>query len=391
MSIQQFNYPTTILYGPGATRELAQRLAQRAGGEDDRRVLLVTDPGLVDAGLAEAVSDNLSEAGLTVTVHSEVHGNPVEADVVSGVERWRDSGSRAIVALGGGSPMDAAKAIAVLATHDGPLSRFDDAQGGDRFITAPLPPIYAIPTTAGTGSEVGRAGVIVCADTGVKTVIFHPDLLPRIAVLDPELTVGLPPHLTAATGMDAFTHGLEAYLAQGFHPMADAIALGCMELVVQHLPAAVARGEDLSERGHMLLAATMGATAFQKGLGIIHSMAHPLSTRYGIHHGLANALLMPPVLAWQLEAKAAAFTADLWSRHARVARLFGSARDPGDLPEAIAELCRRVGITDTLSDHGLRDDDIPALADEAAADGCHRTNPIPVTRDDFVAAFRRCL
>src|SRR5690606_28725546 len=149
----------------------------------------------------------------------------------------------------GGSPMDTAKAIAVLATHDGPLSRFDDAKGGDRHITGPLPPIYAIPTTAGTGSEVGRSGVIICADTKVKTVIFHPGLMPRIAVLDPALIVGLPPQITAATGMDAFTHGLEAYLARGFHPMADAIALGCMELVVQHLPAAVARGEDLDARG----------------------------------------------------------------------------------------------------------------------------------------------
>jgi 4-hydroxybutyrate dehydrogenase len=391
MTIQQFNYPTTILYGPGAALALAQRIAQRATSDDERRVLLVTDPGIVDAGLAERVTDYLTEAGLEVTTYSGVHANPVEADVVGGVTALRGSGARSMVALGGGSPMDVAKAIAVLATHEGPLSRFDDGKGGDRFITNPLPPIYTIPTTAGTGSEVGRSGVIVCADTKVKTVIFHPGLLPRIAALDAELTVGLPPLLTAATGMDAFTHGLEAYLAKGFHPMADAIALGCMEIVVQHLPAAVARGEDLDARGNMLLAASMGATAFQKGLGMIHSLAHPLSTRYGIHHGMANALLMPPVLRWQLEKKSAQFTADLWARYARVARIFGSVRDAADLPAAIGDLCRRVGITQTLPGLGLRAEDIPALADEAFADACHQSNPLPVTRDDMAAAYQACL
>ncbi len=394
MSIQQFSYPTKILYGPGAAFELAHHLAEAAkAGADERRqrVLLVTDPGLVEVGLSERVSDLLTDAGLSVSVHSEVHGNPVEADVVAGVASLRAHDAGVIVALGGGSPMDVAKAIAVLAAHDGPLSRFDDGKGGDRLITAPMAPIYAIPTTAGTGSEVGRSGVIVCADTGVKTVIFHPDLLPRVAVLDPELTVGLPPHLTAATGMDAFTHGLEAYLAKGFHPMADAIALGCMELVVQHLPAAVARGEDLDARGHMLMAATMGATAFQKGLGIVHSMAHPLSTRYDIHHGLANALLLAPVLRWQLSAKTSQFTADLWARYARVARLFGSTRDAADLPAAITDLCARVGITGRLSDHGLKAEDIDGLADEAFADSCHHGNSIPLERDDFKAAFESCL
>jgi 4-hydroxybutyrate dehydrogenase len=391
MPILQFNYPTTVLYGPGAALELAQRIAQRAASADERQLLLVTDPGVIDVGLAERVTDYLAEAGLSVLTYSGVHANPVEADVIGGVAAFRDAGATAMVALGGGSPMDVAKAIAVLATHEGPLSRFDDAKGGDRFITRPLPPIYAIPTTAGTGSEVGRSGVIVCADTHVKTVIFHPGLMPRIAALDPELTVGLPPMLTAATGMDAFTHGLEAYLARGFHPMADAIALGCMELVVQHLPAAVARGEDLDARGNMLLAASMGATAFQKGLGVIHSMAHPLSTRYGIHHGTANALLMPPVLRWQLDNKTAQFTADLWARYARVARLFGSVRDAADLPAAIADLCRRVGITQTLADLGLRAGDIPGLAEEAFADVCHQSNPVPFTREDLAAAFRACL
>lgn len=391
MTILQFNFPTTILYGPGAALELAQRIAQRATSAEERRVLLVTDPGVIDAGLAERVTDYLTEAGLTVTTYSGVHGNPLEADVEGGVAALRDSGSRSIVGLGGGSPMDVAKIIPVLATHEGPLSRFDDTKGGDRYITNPMPPVYAIPTTAGTGSEVGRSGVITCADTKLKTLIFHPTILPRIAALDAELTVGLPPLLTAGTGMDAFTHSLEAYLAKGFHPMCDAIALGGMELVVQHLPAAVARGEDLDARGNMLLAASMGATAFQKGVGMIHALAHPLSTRYGIHHGLANALLMPLALRWQLETKTAQFTADLWARYARIARLFGSVRDAADLPAVITDFNRRVGITQTLPELGLRAEDIPALSEDAFADGSHACNPIPVTRDDLAAAYRYCL
>jgi 4-hydroxybutyrate dehydrogenase len=387
--VLQYNYPTTILYGPGAVGELAKRLAAAA----DRRFVLVTDAGVVKAGLAERVRKPLAEHGQQVEVFTDVHANPLEEDVEKGVEVFRRSGAAGIIALGGGSPMDVAKAIAVLATHEGPLARFDDSRGGDKFITRPVPPVYAIPTTAGTGSEVGRSSVIITRATGVKTVIFHPTLMPKIAVLDPELTVGLPPHLTAATGFDAFTHGLEAYLAKGFHPMADSVAMGCMELVVEALPRAVSHPDDLEARGRMLLAASMGATAFQKGLGVIHSLAHPLSTRYGIHHGLANALLMPTALAWQLEEKADEFTDDLRDRYQKVARLFrGRAQArPGDLPEAVRAFRTRVGIEDTLEERGLRREDIPALAREAFADPCHALNPIPMTESDLADIYLRAL
>jgi alcohol dehydrogenase class IV len=387
--VLQYNYPTTILYGPGAIRELARRLA----GNAERRYVFVTDPGVVKAGLAERVGQVLGEAGLEVELFDDVHGNPVEEDVLSGVEVFRRIGAAGLIALGGGSPMDVAKAIAVLATHEGPLSRFDDAKGGDQHITRAVPPVYAIPTTAGTGSEVGRSSVIITRDAGVKTVIFHPSLMPRAAVLDPELTTGLPAPLTAATGFDAFTHGLEAYFARGFHPMADAIALGCMELVLDALPRAVSHGDDLEARGRMLLAASMGATAFQKGLGVIHSLAHPLSTRYGIHHGLANALLMPAALAWQLEEKADEFTDDLRERYQRVARLFrGRAQArPGDLPEALTAFRSRVGIEDTLAERGLKREDIPKLAREAWADPCHSLNPIPLTEAELASMYERCL
>jgi alcohol dehydrogenase class IV len=328
-----------------------------------------------------------------VELFTDVHPNPIEEDVEQGVEAFRRSGASGLIALGGGSPMDVAKAIAVLVTHQGPLSRFDDAKGGDRNITNPVPPVYAIPTTAGTGSEVGRSGVIITRDTKAKTVIFHPSLMPKVAVLDPELTVGLPASLTAATGFDAFTHGLEAYFAKGFHPIADAVALGCMELVVEALPRAVARGDDLEARGRMLLAASMGATAFQKGLGVIHSLAHPLSTHYGIHHGLANALLMPTALGFQLEEKADKFTDDLRDRYQRVARLFRGREKarPGDLPEAVSAFRTRIGIEDTLPERGLKREDIPQLAREAHADPCHAQNPIPLTRDDLAAMYERCL
>jgi alcohol dehydrogenase class IV len=391
MTTQQFHFPTTILYGPGAALELAQRIAGRATSAEERRVLLVTDPGIVDVGLAERVTDHLAEAGLTVATYSDVHGNPGEADVAGGVAALRESGAHGIVGLGGGSALDVAKLIPLLATHEGPLSRLGERQGGDRHGASPMPPVYAIPTTAGTGSEVAWSSVITCADTRTKTLIVHPDILPRMAALDPELTVGLSPHLTAATGMDAFAHSLEAYLARGFHPMCDAIALGGMELVVQHLPAAVARGEDLDARGNMLLAASMGATAFQKGGGVIRALAHPLSTRYGFHHGLATALLVPLILRWQLENRAAQFTAELWARYARIARLFGSVRDAADLPAVIADFNRRVGLTQTLSELGLRPEDIPALADDAFAGSLHGANPIPITRDDLVAAYQSCL
>ena len=387
--VNQYNYPTTILYGPGAVGELARRLA--AAG--DRSFVLVTDAGVVKAGLADRVRDPLVAAGLAVELFTDVHPNPIEEDVEKGVEAFRRAGASGLIALGGGSPMDVAKAIAVLVTHQGPLSRFDDAKGGDKHITNPVPPVYAIPTTAGTGSEVGRSGVIITRDTKAKTVIFHPSLMPKVAVLDPELTVGLPASLTAATGFDAFTHGLEAYFAKGFHPMADSVALGCMELVVEALPRAVARGDDLEARGRMLLAASMGATAFQKGLGVIHSLAHPLSTHYGIHHGLANALLMPDALSFQLEEKADRFTDDLRERYQRVARLFRGREKarPGELPEAVRAFRTRIGIEDTLPERGLKREDIPQLAREAYADPCHSLNPIPLTQDDLVAMYERCL
>ncbi|MEO7777525.1 MAG: iron-containing alcohol dehydrogenase, partial [Fibrobacteria bacterium] len=288
--MQQFNYPTIILYGEGALAGLADRL--RGGC---KHVLIVTDATLVKAGLAAKVTEAIRAAGAgapEVSVFDGTHPNPVEADVEQGLEAYRRGGCDALIALGGGSPMDTAKVIRFMATHPGPLAKYDDAKGGDKLIINAMPPLYAIPTTSGTGSEVGRSGVIILRATGKKTIFFHPRLMPDMAVLEPSLTAGLPPHITAATGIDAFTHCLEAYLVDAFHPMADGIALEGLRLILRHLPVAYSDGGNLASRGAMQMAAAMGATAFQKGLGMIHSLAHPLSARYNTHHGLANALLL---------------------------------------------------------------------------------------------------
>jgi 4-hydroxybutyrate dehydrogenase len=388
--VNVFNYPTTIIYGSGATAALAERIAAREKGS---RLLLVTDKGVVGAGLAARVAGSMKQAGLFTEVFDAVHPNPLEEDVEAGAAAYRAGKFAGLLAVGGGSPMDVAKAIAVLATHPAPLELYDDTKNGAEKIVSPLPPIYAVPTTAGTGSEVGRSAVVTLRRTKRKTIIFHPTLLPRIAVLEPELTAGLPPRITAATGMDAFTHGLEAYFARGFHPIADSVAIGCVEMVIENLPRAVEHGDSLEARGKMLLAASMGATAFQKGLGVVHSLAHPLSTRYGMHHGTTNALLLPPALGYQIEVRGKELSNALRGRWQRAARLFpeGERARPEDLPGAIAAFNRRVGLSESLPALGLRREDIPALAHEAFEDPCHQENPLPMTEKDLALIYERCL
>lgn len=389
MAIEQYYFPTEILYGRGAVAEFAKRVAQW-GHHGGRPLLLVTDPGIVEAGLTRVVMSHLIGAGLRITIHSAVHQNPIEADVDKGVELFNDCEARAIVALGGGSPMDVAKAVAVRATHDGPMSRFDRVRHGAQHIVRRLPPIYAIPTTAGTGSEVSATTMIVCANSGVKTAIYHPQLMPRLAVLDPDLVAELPAHMTLCSGMIAFVQGLEAYLARGDHPMADAIALGCIELVSQHLPRLIEHGHDLDSRGRMLLAASMSGTAMQKGLGMIRSLAHPLCTRYGMHLGVASALLMPVVLGWQIEHLGDRMPADLRLRYTRLARRFGR-ETAEDLPDATAALNARLGIGTPLAACGLTADDIPELVRQAYADPFHQGSPVAVTREVLRTVYERCL
>jgi 4-hydroxybutyrate dehydrogenase len=383
--MQQFNYPTIIYYGEGSVEHLASALAKRG----HRHLLLVTDATLVKLGLAAQVIESLSGSEAEITLFDQVHSNPIEEDVELGTAAYQTNHCDAIVALGGGSPMDVAKVIKFMATHEGPLAQYEDRLGGDALITNPMPPVYAIPTTAGTGSEVGRSSVVTMRATKKKTIFFAPQLMPDIAVLAPELTAGLPPHITAATGIDAFTHCLEAWLAPGFHPMADGIALEGIKLCLDCLPRCLENGNDLESRGKMLMAATMGATAFQKGLGMIHSLAHPLSAHFGLHHGLTNALLLPAAIAFLEQSALDA------EQGARLATVHGFFQERGLSGDSLSSVSRAwfesLGIEFGLARHGIPVDRLEFLADEAFDDPCHPTNMIPVTREDLLATYRTAL
>ena len=289
--------------------------------------------------------------------------------------------------------MDVAKTIRFMVVHKPPLSQYDDALGGDAKIVHPMPPLFAIPTTAGTGSEVGRSSVITIKDTGRKTIFFHPNLIPDIAVLDPTLTIGLPPHITAATGMDAFTHCMEAYLVDSFHPMADTIALEGMKMIIENLPKVIDSPQDLDARGKMLLAATMGATAFQKGLGMIHSMAHPLSAEYNIHHGLANALLIKFCLEFTVEKTMETENQDLIKKLEMIGDILSSNTldNITYISDIIEDIISFIGISLGLSEHGVLAENVPNLAKLAYEDICHTTHPFPVTMENFTAVYTRAL
>jgi alcohol dehydrogenase class IV len=376
MALVTWSFPTRIVFGAGALATLPEH-AKTLG----RRALVVCDEGIAQLGLADRVRSMLEAAGLSAAIFDRVDPNPVEKNVEDGVAAYRAHEADHLIAVGGGSPLDAAKLIALKTTHDRPLVDYDDATGGDRFIGPNVPPLVTIPTTAGTGSEVGRSGVVTLAANGRKTVIFSPYLLAKVAILDPELTVSMPPRVTAATGFDALTHCLEAWCAKGDHPMADAIALGGLELCAKHLARAVEAPADLEARGAMMKAAMMGAVAFQKGLGACHSLAHPLSSEKGMHHGLANALCLPAVVEFNERA-----IADRLDR-ARV--IFDpSARS---LADALRALRAKVGLPSGLGAEGIAKADIPKLADKAFEDACHQSNPRACTRDDLARLYEASL
>jgi 4-hydroxybutyrate dehydrogenase len=366
-------FPTTIVFGKGAVETVAAHV-KRAGA---KRALVVCDAGVVKVGIADRVRTLLEGGDVATAVFDRVDPNPIEKNVFDGVEAYRAHGADCVVCLGGGSPLDAGKLIALKVTHQRPLVDYDDAVDGGQLIGPNVPPILTIPTTAGTGSEVGRSGVVTLAQTGRKTVIFSPYLLARVALLDPELTRSMPRRVTAATGFDALTHCLEAFCSVGDHPMADAIALGGLELCARHLAQAVEHGDDLSARGGMMKAAMMGAVAFQKGLGACHSLAHPLSSEKGLHHGLANALCLPAVVDFN-ESVAAAKLDRIRALLDPAAKTCGGA---------LRALRARVGLPGGLRAEGVGDGDIAKLADKAFEDACHRSNPRPVTRDDLAALY----
>jgi len=358
-----FSFPTAILFGPGSSSALPGKLRELCVG----RPLVVTDPGLAESAPIKAIAGLLqSEAH----VFSGVTANPTEADVEAAAEAYVAMNCDGVIAVGGGSALDVGKVLRLRIKR--PEKRLAEFQPD--FGWAPLPRFIAIPTTAGTGSEVGRSGVIIL--NGRKRVIFHPALLADLVILDPELTVGLPATLTAATGADALTHCIESATSPVFHPMCDAIALEGIRFIHQSLRIAVANGSELEARGHMLLAATMGGIAFQKDLGAVHSLAHPLSTICGMHHGTANAMCLPAVMAFNAERKPGLFQ--------RVGEAMG-LNDPTDdsVIQTIQTLLREIGLAPGLAARGVKALQLERLADQAWEDDCHRTNAVPVTRDDL--------
>jgi len=356
-----WSFPTRIRFGAGRIAELPR--ACRSLGI--ARPLLVTDPALAEMAM---VKDAAASAG--AALFSAIHSNPVGGDVEAGVAAYRQGGHDGVIAFGGGSALDVGKTVAFFAGQTRPLWDFEDrADWWTRADADAIAPIVAVPTTAGTGSEVGRAGVILDEDAGVKKIIFHPKMLPGIVILDPELTVGLPPHVTAATGMDALSHCLEAYCAPGFHPMADGIAAEGVALIARWLPVAVEEGDNIEARGNMLVAAAMGATAFQKGLGAMHALSHPIGALAGTHHGLTNAVLMPYVLAWNRPA--------IEERIARLAGFIGLEPSFDAFLAWIADLRRRLGIPGTLAELGVKAEHVGRIAAMAEEDPSAAGNPRP--------------
>jgi 4-hydroxybutyrate dehydrogenase len=381
--ISTFSFPTKIVFGSGAIEQVAE--AARSLGI--KRPLLVTDPGIVKSGLLERLTEPLNKAGLTWALFDRVEGNPTEASVFPGVDTFQGEHCDGVIAMGGGSSLDAGKAIRLKTTHALPLEEYDDLKNGASLISAHLPTMVAIPTTSGTGSEVGRSTVITLKSNARKTVIFSPHLIPSFAIEDPELTLHLPPHLTAATGMDAMTHNLEAYLSLGYHPMCDGIALRGVALINRHLRTAVHEGSNLVARTEMMAASMMGAVAFQKGLGTVHSLAHPLSTVAGLHHGLTNAILLPHVMRFNtpevldrvvdLAAALGVDTRSMSSRHAAEAAV-----------AAIEKLNADIGLPRRLGDVGVTPEMIPVMVPKAIEDGCHQCNPRRTTAQDMEDLYR---
>lgn len=372
-----FSFPTRVVFGPGVVGHIAEHV----NALKMTRPLIVTDTGMVGAGLLDRLMAPLRQAGIAFTVFDGVESNPTEASVFPGVERYREAGCDGVVALGGGSVLDAAKAIRMAITHTRPLAEYDDLLGGDRFISGDMPPMIALATTAGTGSEVSRSTVIDLKATNRKTVIFSPHLIPTVALADPLLTVGLPANLTAWTGIDALTHNIEAYLAKGFHPMCDAIALRGIALIGRYLRRAVEDGTDEEARGHMMIASMMGAVAFQKGLGATHSLAHPLSSVAHLHHGLANAIMLPHVLTFNRDVVA--------ERLADIGCALEVASHADAAIGAVQALLNDIGIPRRLSELGVQPTMIEKMVPLALQDGCHALNPRPCTAEDFEDMYRR--
>lgn len=376
-----WNYPTSIRFGVGRVKELPDVCRQLKMS----RPLLVTDAGLVKLPFVGEIVETNNAAGLDTKVYSDVKPNPTGANIDTGVKAFQQGRHDGVIALGGGSALDAGKAIALMVGQERPLWDFEDV--GDNWLRVKpddMAPTIAIPTTAGTGSEVGRASVIVDEASHSKKIIFHPDMLPAMVIADPQLTRGLPPPITAATGLDAFVHNLEAWCAPGYHPMADGIALEGMRLIKQWLPTAFANGDDLTARSHMLVASSMGATAFQKGLGAVHALAHPLGALFDAHHGLLNAILLPYILVANRPA--------IEDKLAHVARCLDLEEYSFDgFFNWLLTFRKELQIPDHLQAIGINTEQAQKIGELALQDPSAGGNPIPLTAQQYTEIFTRAV
>jgi len=378
--VTTWNYPTRVRFGVGTVREVGA--ACRAAGI--ARPLVVTDPALARLSILDSVLEALRVEGLRAAVFDGVRPNPTAGNVALGVEVLRRDGHDGVVAVGGGSALDVGKLVAFMAGQHRPIFDFEDKEDWwTRADAQTIRPVVAIPTTAGTGSEVGRAGVVTDEATHTKKVIFHPGMMPKCAILDPALTLGLPPGLTAATGMDALAHSLEAYCAPGFHPMAEGIAVEGIRLVFAALARAGRGGSDLEARAMMLAASAMGATAFQKGLGAVHSLSHPVGAVYDFHHGLLNGVLLPYVVAFNRPL--------IEARIVRLAAWLGLAPRCEAFLEALLDLRREIGIPHTLAEAGVPSDRLTELAAMAVEDPTAGGNPRPLDVPTLESLYRQAM
>lgn len=373
-----YNFPTSIRFGKGVVSELGNHLL----AEGLKRPLIVSDPGLPHLDFFQKIVTDLRNSGLSPEVYSGIDKNPVKSNVENGVNAFKNHRADSVIGFGGGASMDVARAIVLKANHDRDLFDFDDSLGGEKYVTEDIPYFITIPTTAGTGSEVGRSTVISDDVTHEKKILFSPRLMARKVFADPELTMGLPPMVTAATGMDALTHNVEAYLSKGFSPLCDGIALEGIRLISESLERAV-NSPDHESRSKMMIASLMGATAFQKGLGIVHSLAHPLSTVTDMHHGLANAIMISHGMEFNLPV-----ARDRMKTIALVMNLKDQSAE-GFL-HWLKSLNEKIGLPQSLKGLVIPDN-LERLSSLAERDVCHSCNPKPVTRDDFRRIYEKAM
>jgi len=375
-----WSYPTAIRFGAGRISELADA-CKSVGMENP---LFVTDRGLADLPITQNALDILEKAGLGRSVFSEVDSNPTEANLDAGLKAFWDGDHDGVVAFGGGSGLDLGKLVAFMSGQILPVWDFEDVDDWwKRAETDKIAPIVAVPTTAGTGSEVGRSSVLTNPDSQVKKIIFHPGILPSIVISDPELTVGMPKAITVGTGMDAFAHCLEAYASPLYHPMSHGIALEGMRLVKENLPKAVAEPDNIEARANMMSAAAMGAVAFQKGLGAIHALSHPIGAVYNTHHGMTNAVLMRAVLKFN--------RAEIEDKIAHAAAYLGIEGGFDGFYDFICDLCTELEVPTSLKDLNVDDDRLDELAKMAIADPTANGNPRALSLEHAKALYMECI